>query len=288
MGAGIAVRRVGHFADLDVHEHSCTFGPEDTPFEEQHEAYTIGLVYEGTFQYRSGCTTMTMTPGAVMLGNIGQVFTCSHEYGRGDRCVALSFGPGTFEDVAREAGVRLRGFRHPIAPARARHFAFAKTLLGVGDPLPPSAEEVARVLAADLLRRQSDRTLPLATITWAERRRAVAACEFIARHGDGPLPLARVAEHVRSSPFHFLRSFKRAVGVTPHQFLVQTRLSRAAPMLLDTDAAITDVAYAAGFPDLANFNRSFRRSLGCSPRELRRSKLCRVARRTGWIGEECP
>ncbi len=272
-------RQIGCFADLRVHEYTCTFGPEDRPFEEQHTSYTIGLVYEGTFQYRSGRTTMTMTPGAVMLGNVGQTFICSHEHGRGDRCVSLSFGPETLEEIAREAGVRARGFRQPAAATRARHFAWAKSLLGTGQPLPPSAEEIVRVLAADLLRSQSDRPLPIEPVTWAERRRAVAACRFIEDHAEGPLSLAEIAAHAGLSPFHFLRSFKRALGVTPHQFLVQSRLSRAAALLLDTEAPVTDVAYAAGFADLANFNRSFRQALGCSPREMRQSKIRKVALR---------
>jgi AraC-like DNA-binding protein len=280
MAEGVPSRRIGTFTDLRVHEYTCSFGPEDRPFEEQHTSFTIGIVYEGTFQYRTGRTTMTMTPGSVMLGNVGQTFTCSHEHGRGDRCVSLSFGPETLEEIAREAGVRRPGFRQPAAPARARHFAYAKSLLGTGEPLPPSAEEIARVLAADLLRTQSDRPLPIEPITWAERRRAVAACRFIEDHADGPLSLSQVAEHAGLSPFHFLRSFKRALGVTPHQFLVQSRLSRAAAMLLDTEAPVTDVAYAAGFADLANFNRSFRQALGCSPREMRHSKIRKVALRT--------
>jgi AraC-like DNA-binding protein len=279
MAEGMAGREIGRFADLGVHAYTCSFGPDDRPFEEQHAAYTIGIVYEGTFQYRTGRTTMTMTPGSAMLGNPGQTFTCSHEHGRGDRCVSLSFGAETLAEIAREAGVRRAAFRQPAAAARARQFAYAKSLLGTGDPLPPSAEEIVRVLAADLLRGQSDRPLPIEPITWAERRRAVAACRFIEDHAEGPLSLTEIADHAGLSPFHFLRSFKRALGVTPHQFLVQSRLSRAAALLLDTEAPVTDVAYAAGFADLANFNRSFRQALGCSPREMRHSKIRKVALR---------
>jgi AraC-like DNA-binding protein len=280
MVEAVPMRQIGRFADLRVHEYTCTFGPEDRPFEEQHTAFAIGLVYEGTFQYRTGRTAMTMTPGSVMLGNVGQAYTCSHEHGRGDRCVSLSFGPETLEDIKRDAGIRLDGFRHATFPVHARHFAFAKSLLGTGDPLPPSAEEIARMLAADILRSQSDRPLALAPITWAERRRAVAACHLIETRGDGPLSLADVAASAGLSPFHFLRSFKRAVGVTPHQYLVQTRLIRAASLLLDTEAPVTSIAYDAGFADLANFNRSFRQALGHSPREMRNSKIRKVALRT--------
>lgn len=279
MADAVPAREIGRFGDLAVSEYMCSFGPEDRPFEESHTAFTIGLVYEGTFQYRTGRTAMTMTPGSMMLGNVGQAFVCSHEHGRGDRCVSLSFGPETFADIERDAGVRGKGFRHPTFPVRARHFAYAKSLLGTGDPLTPSAEELTRMLAADVLRRQSDRPLPPAPITWAERRRAVDTCRFIEAEGARPLSLAEMADQARLSPFHFLRSFKRAVGVTPHQYLVQTRLMRATALLLDTEAPVTAIAFDTGFTDLANFNRSFRQALGASPRQLRNSKIRKVARR---------
>jgi len=277
MAEGPPSRQIGRFDDLEVHELVCTFGPDDQPFEEQHRGCTLAVVHEGTFQYRSGGTTMTMTPGSVILGNPGDSFSCSHEHGRGDRCVSVSLGAATLEEIAREVGERRAGFGHPVAPTHARHFALARSLLGTGEPLPPSAEEIARVLAAGILREQCERPLPLEPITWAERRRAVAACRFIESHGDGPLSLTEVARQCGLSAFHFLRSFKRAVGVTPHQYLIQTRLMRAAVLLLDTAAPVTTVAYQVGFADLANFNRAFRRVLGCSPRELRRGRMGRRA-----------
>ncbi len=269
-------REIGCFADLRVSDHACTFGPEARPFEERHATYNIAIVYEGTFQYRAGRSPVTLIPGSVMLGNIGQSYLCSHEHGRGDRCVSLAFSPEALQDVARSSGARGDGFRHATLPASARHFAFARTLLGGGDPLPPSAEEVARLLAAGIMRSQSDRPRAAVPITWAEQRRAVAACRLIEARAGEPLSLADLAAHAGLSPFHFLRSFKRAVGVTPHQYLVQTRLGRAVTMLLDTELPVIDVAYDAGFADLANFNRSFRQALGCTPREMRRSKIRKV------------
>jgi AraC family transcriptional regulator len=67
------------------------------------------------------------------------------------------------------------------------------------------------------------------------------------------------------SPFHFLRVFARVVGVTPHQYVVRVRLRRAARLLSATELAITDVALEAGFADLSNFVRTFRRAAGVPP-----------------------
>jgi AraC family transcriptional regulator len=71
------------------------------------------------------------------------------------------------------------------------------------------------------------------------------------------------------SPYHFLRAFKATTGVTPHQWLLRTRLRTAAERLAMTKAPVTDIALEVGFEDLSNFTRTFRAEFGASPREYR-------------------
>ena len=55
------------------------------------------------------------------------------------------------------------------------------------------------------------------------------------------------------------------LGVTPHQYLVRSRLRHAARLLADDDSPITDIAYDVGFADLSNFVRTFHRAAGARP-----------------------
>jgi AraC-like DNA-binding protein len=71
------------------------------------------------------------------------------------------------------------------------------------------------------------------------------------------------------SPFHFLRLFASVLGVTPHQYLVRSRLRHAARLLATEDIPVTDIAYDVGFGDLSNFVRTFHRAAGVSPRAFR-------------------
>jgi AraC-like DNA-binding protein len=59
------------------------------------------------------------------------------------------------------------------------------------------------------------------------------------------------------------------LGVTPHQYLVRSRLRHAARLLADDERPVTDVAYDVGFGDLSNFVRTFHRAAGVSPRRFR-------------------
>src|SRR5689334_6471693 len=86
----------------------CTSGPQDRPYEEQHERPTIAVVLAGNFQYRSTQNRELMTPGSLMLGSPGQCFECGHEHGEGDRCVSFWYAPDYFERLAFDAGARGR------------------------------------------------------------------------------------------------------------------------------------------------------------------------------------
>src|SRR5262249_39958726 len=87
-----------------------------------------------------------------------------------------------------------------------------------------------------------------------------------------------LTEHARArgvraramSPYHFLRTLRAVVGMTPYQFVLRTRLHRAAVDLRRSNAPISTIVFDAGFNDLSTFNRRFRRLMGASPRAYRR------------------
>ncbi len=88
---------------------------------------------------------------------------------------------------------------------------------------------------------------------------------------DQALTLQRLAADCGLSAYHYLRLFAQALGVTPHQYLVRSRLRTAARLLAECERPITEIALDAGFADLSNFVRSFRRAAGVSPRGFRRA-----------------
>jgi AraC-like DNA-binding protein len=102
-----------------------------------------------------------------------------------------------------------------------------------------------------------------------DRRRAIESALWIDAHAHQPINLESAALKAGLSPFHFLRLFSGVLGLTPHQYLVRSRLRHAARLLADDDRSITDVAFDVGFGDLSNFVRTFHRVAGASPRRFR-------------------
>jgi AraC-like DNA-binding protein len=109
------------------------------------------------------------------------------------------------------------------------------------------------------------------TLSARDRRRAVETAVWIDTHSHRPIDLEDAAATAGVSAFHFLRLFSQALGVTPHQYLVRSRLRHAARLLPDESRAITDIAYDVGFGDLSNFVRTFHRAAGVSPRGFRKA-----------------
>ncbi len=90
-------------------------------------------------------------------------------------------------------------------------------------------------------------------------------------HSHQPIDLESAAREAGLGAFHFLRLFASVLGVTPHQYLVRSRLRHAARLLAEDGRSITDVALDVGFGDLSNFVRTFHRAAGLSPRSFRRA-----------------
>lgn len=80
-----------------------------------------------------------------------------------------------------------------------------------------------------------------------------------------PLDVPTLAAAALCSQAHFIRSFKRAFGETPHRYLQRRRIERATELLRETDLPVTDVCLAVGFRSLGSFTTAFTRIVGESP-----------------------
>jgi len=250
-----------------VQDFVCTAGPHDRPYEERHEAVSISAVTAGTFRYRTPAGAAMMAPGALLLGNRGQCYECGHEHGSGDRCLSFQFAPDCFEAVAAAVpGVRRAHFNTPQLPPMPLLLPLVAAAEAARDGADTTLfAELALRLAGAALATLSGTAPGTRAPTAHEARRIADVVRLIAADPGEQLALADLASKAAMSPYHFLRTFRAVVGMTPHQYVLRTRLHRAAVRLRRSDDPVSAIAYDAGFNDLSTFNRRFRRVLGASP-----------------------
>ncbi|HEV2504358.1 MAG TPA: AraC family transcriptional regulator [Mesorhizobium sp.] len=251
----------------------CTATVGERPFEEEHGSFCIAVVTRGTFCYRTRQGTAVMTPGALLLGNARACFECGHEHSNGDHCLSFQFSPEMLEEVLADVpGAKHCEFDAPNLPARpvlAALLVDAEVACRDGDA--DELEEVALRLAGATATMLTGLPGRPAKISQRDEKRIADAIRLIEGRGDEHLSLSELADRAATSPYHFLRSFRTIVGVTPYQFLLRTRLHRAAVRLRLTTAAVSEIAFEAGFGDLSTFNRRFRRVMGQTPSGYRQS-----------------
>lgn len=262
---------------------------------------SVAVVLSGSFTYGNDLGRTLLTPGSLLLGGAGGCYTCGHEHGEGDRCIAFHFEPGFFEEIAAAAGARRMSFGRnslpalrSLAPLIARaaveadrrptpsdapaHAPLGAPLAATGDAFfPESCEELALELAGAALRESDEHRTP--PVSKRDERRVAAITRFMEERFAEPLALNDLARLAGLSPFHFLRVFRATTGLTPHQHLLRTRLRAAAAHLARTATPVTDVALTTGFEDLSNFIRSFRAEYRLSPQQYR-ARSQRAAART--------
>jgi len=271
-----SARRLAQGDGWTVQDVVCTSGPQDRPFEELHSGFSIAIVAAGSFQYRSSAGCELMTPGSLLLGNAGQCFECGHEHGLGDRCLSFYYAPDYFDRLAADAGARgpRPDFRTPrLPPVRALSPLIARACTGLtmNDDVDVPWEELSVQLAAQTVQLVSGLSPNRNGAPPSAVARVTRVVRTIERHPDAGLTLGRLAREAGLSPYHFLRTFERLTGLTPHQYLLRARLREAAIRLVDTEprSRVLDIALDCGFGDVSNFNRAFRAEFGVSPRVYR-------------------
>jgi AraC family transcriptional regulator len=256
---------------LSVMDYRCSAAPGDKPYVELFAAHSISYVRKGSFGYCSRGRKHELVPGSLLAGHGGDEYTCTHDHhGGGDECLSFQFTPEVVEAVGDDSKIWRLGCIPPLPKLMVLGELAQSAFQGDSDV---SIEEVGLTLARRLAELLSDRPRLRGNPAARDRRRAVEAALWIDAHSHESIGLDAIARNAQLSMFHFLRVFNRVFGVTPHQYLVRSRLRHAVRLLTQDTRAITDVAFDVGFNDLSNFVRTFHRAAGISPARFRRSTL---------------
>jgi AraC-like DNA-binding protein len=233
-----------------------------------HEQYGVGLIDEGAQKSFSGRGMVEAVRGDLIAANPCEVHDGAPIGDCGRAWRILYFEPSIVMEAAahiREGGSVTPTFSQPALrdPRAARLFSVLYAAM-TGPRERASTLQSDELLLALLARLfdgasvQMRSTLP----PGIERAR-----DLIDERPVEPVTLAALARECSLSRFQVLRGFVRAVGLSPHAYLMQRRADLARRLILD-GASLAQAAAEAGFADQSHMTRTFVRKYGLSPGAL--------------------
>lgn len=103
----------------------------------------------------------------------------------------------------------------------------------------------------------------------ARNARMAAVLDYIEEHFSASLTLKDLAQVCGLPKLQFLRSFTRAVGLTPHAFITERRLQRARTLLKTSDATLASIAFDCGFAHQSHLGALLCGQIGWTPGKYR-------------------
>jgi AraC-like DNA-binding protein len=256
---------------ISVTDYRCNAGPSDQPFVERHETFSFAYVRKGSFGYRTQGESYELVAGSLLVGRPGDDFLCTHEHHAcGDECLSFHFDRDSLEALGLGRKASDPVFRSRGLPPLAQVMVLGELGQSAADGTSHVAlEEIGVALVGRVVQSLAGCRHGRMRRDTRAKSQAVRAALWLDEHAHEEIDLASAARQAGLSSYHFLRLFAAVLGVTPHQYLVRSRLRRAAALLSRDDRPVTDIALDVGFRDLSNFVRSFHRAAGIAPRGFR-------------------
>lgn len=238
-----------------------------------HDTFAIGVIESGATRLITPRGQWLGTAGAILALSPGEIHAAWPIDARGWTYRIIYPSAEVLREVGVAPGLLADGeplFASPVIhdPRLARELlrAHLPMMSGAGAPVEARLARAIRTLAAEYA--DGDRR---ATVLRSRDTHVVqTARTYFQAHFTDRVRLGAVADVCGVSRYHFIRVFRRIVGVPPHAYLVQLRVNRA-QMMLATGSSVAHVAYACGFSDQSHLTRTFRKVVGIPPGRYLRS-----------------
>ena len=93
----------------------------------------------------------------------------------------------------------------------------------------------------------------------------------INEHLSQNISIDTLAKTAELSSSHFIRMFQYATGLSPHQYVLRTRILRGQELLRTTNESIAEIARITGFCGQSHFTKHFKRVVGATPKHYLRN-----------------
>jgi len=230
-----------------------------------HDTYTIGLTYRGFLKSYNlnnyfesySCSCRVNNPGEIHGG-------LSKEWSH------VNFYPR----VELLANIYEQIFTQKRLPIFEKHIIYDKTLFSKLNLFfhSVSNKSDAIQIESNLIDALSYLIINYTTYTkkfsdiFDNKKIIKDTLSFIGDSIEQNITLDILAKNCSLSKYHFLRVFKKELGLTPHSFIINERINRA-NILMQQGISISEAGQMVGFSDQSHFTRTFKKYFGYTPKK---------------------
>jgi AraC-like DNA-binding protein len=232
-----------------------------------HHRFCMGIVQRGARIILQRGVSALVPENAVFAVNAGMPHTCKPQGENGHDYLAICVDVEKMKGIAAQISEKAQAAPYIgsvvlfDAELASRMYELFFLLGHAGSILQRESSFVS--MLSGLVMRHGDR--PAVPCRVGSQQRAIdRVCEFIGAHFADNLSLEDLSRVACLSPFHFQRLFLKSAGVSPHEYLIQARVKKAAGLLIEGHS-IAGTAIDTGFADQSHFSRSFKRIMGITP-----------------------
>jgi len=188
--------------------------------------------------------------------------------------IVLQVDRSSFDQFNLQQPVEL-DIRQHIDPVELNgHFRKWAAALLLHDHMEPMAvqeteSQVLYYLSRVLKGNQTNRRDAAFASASAVDRHMAMALDYMHEHFTEKINIDTLAAIALQSRFHFIRSFKTILGMTPYQYMLSLRIEEAKSRLRRSGATVTEISFRLGFSSTSQFYRMFVKMVGVTPEQYR-------------------
>ncbi len=264
----------------------------DVTLSNHRSRLSVRWIVGGRYTYEAEGERFALEPGKFLILNDGQIYNSVTARGIVADAFTVSFDYSVFKDVYTALSQKEDWLLdNPFGTSQNSEIVFLvnayriegefQTLLkqfsrfSQGNMSLTALDESFYLLMRQLLTSQKKVLREVSHIPSAKKstreelyRRISRAREFLRANADDELRIETVAAEANLSPFHFLRTYKKAFGVSPHQEILDIRLEKARNLMSLDKFSLGRIAMESGFGDLSSFSKAFRQRFGIVPSQF--------------------
>lgn len=240
--------------------------PEEGGGLHWHDYFTLDLILDGRGIHYINGQQEELLPGMVQLIYPTDIHTIAPEEDM--RLISIRFTEHALSEQLFNLiyGKEIRKL-YPKAAVFNRIHACAEAMIEELDaPENPFCKELVSLHFQEII-------LLVAREGGAQEKREKSAAEkillYLNEHFRENLSLEQAAAYTNYSAPYFSAFFKKEVGKTYSQYLMERKIEYACTLLKNTDYSVTEVCFASGFGSISHFNACFKSKTGMSPMRYR-------------------